>query len=82
MAMVDEQEWEMDCADVSLRFGLRLRALREERGMTQARMATQFGVDWMLVSDVEEGRREVTVLTLYVMASGFGMSLSELVDGL
>jgi transcriptional regulator with XRE-family HTH domain len=82
-APVEEQLWEPEYADeIALRFGRRLRELREQRGLTQARLATQFGVDWKLVSDVEAGCREVTVLTLHVMASGFGMSLSELVRGL
>jgi len=83
MAAADEQQGELASGRViTERFGRRVRALRVERGVSQARLATEMGVDWALVSDVEEGRRVVTVLTLHVLASGFGMSLSELMDGL
>jgi transcriptional regulator with XRE-family HTH domain len=83
LAKVEEPLWESEYGDeIVLRFGRRLRALREQRGLSQARLATQFGVDWTLVNDIEAGRREVTVLTLHVMAAGFGISLSDLVRGL
>jgi len=83
MAAVDERQGELASGRViTERFGRRVRALRVKRGVSQARLATEFGVDWALVSDVEEGRRVVTVLTLQVLATGFGMSLSELVDGI
>lgn len=64
--------------DVSRRFGLRLRQLRLERSLTQIRMATEFGIDRSFISDVERGRKSISLLTLEIMALGLNISLSEL----
>jgi transcriptional regulator with XRE-family HTH domain len=64
--------------DVSSRFGVRLRQLRRERSLTQLRMATEFGIDRTFISDVERGRKSISLPIMEVMALGFKMSLSEL----
>ena len=64
--------------DVSSRFGLRLRHLRRERNLTQLRMAVDFGIDRTFISDVERGRKSISLPMLEVLALGFQLSLSEL----
>ncbi len=64
--------------DVSSRFGVRLRELRRERNMTQLRMAVDFGIDRTFISDVERGRKSISLPMLEVLALGFRLSLSEL----
>lgn len=64
--------------DVSSRFGLRLRQLRREHNMTQLRMAVVFGIDRTYISDVERGRKSISLPMLEVLALGFQLSLSEL----
>lgn len=64
--------------DVSSRFGARLRQLRRERNMTQLRMAVDFGIDRTFISDVERGRKSISLPMLEVLALGFQLSLSEL----
>lgn len=64
--------------DVSSRFGLRLRELRRARNLTQLRMATEFGIDRTFISDVERGRKSISLPMLEVLALGFRLSLSEL----
>ena len=64
--------------DVGSRFGLRLRQLRRDRNLTQLRMATDFGIDRSFISDVERGRKSVSLPMLEVIALGFELSLSEL----
>lgn len=64
--------------DVSSRFGVRLRELRRDRNMTQLRMAVEFGIDRTFISDVERGRKSISLPMLEVMALGFNLSLSEL----
>jgi len=66
--------------DVSSRFGLRLRELRRERNMTQLRMATDFGIDRSFISDVERGRKSISLPMLEVIALGMKMSLSDLLQ--
>lgn len=64
--------------DVSARFGLRLRQLRRERTLTQTRMAAVFGIDRSFISDVERGRKSISLPTLEIIALGLNMTLSEL----
>jgi DNA-binding XRE family transcriptional regulator len=68
--------------DVSSKFGRRLRELRRERQMTQLRMAVDFGIDRSFISDVERGRKSVSLPMLEVIALGMKISLSELLRDL
>jgi DNA-binding XRE family transcriptional regulator len=64
--------------DVSSRFGTRLRSLRHARNMTQQQMSDYLGIDRTFISDVECGRKAISLPFLEVMALGFGLSLSDL----
>ncbi len=64
--------------DVSSRFGQRLRQMRRERNLTQLRMATSFGIDRSYISDVERGRKSISLPMLEVVALGLRVSLSDL----
>lgn len=72
----------MSARDVSSRFGLRLRELRRERNLTQLRMATDFGIDRSFISDVERGRKSISLPMLEVIALGMNVSLSDLLRDL
>jgi DNA-binding XRE family transcriptional regulator len=77
-----EQPSEFLPRDVSSRFGLRLRELRRERRLTQLRMAVDFGIDRSYISDVERGRKSISLPMLEVVALGLQMSLSDLLRGI
>lgn len=68
--------------DISSRFGLRLRELRRSRNMTQLRMAVDFGIDRSFISDVERGRKSISLHMLEVIALGMKVTLSDLLDGI
>ncbi len=68
--------------DVSSRFGLKLREFRRERNLTQLRMSKEFGIDRSFISDVERGRKSISLPMLEVMALGLQVSLSELMRDL
>lgn len=65
---------------LATRFGHRLRSLRREKGMTQLQVAIEFGIDRTFLSDLERGRKSVSLPFLEVFALGYGLSLSELLD--
>ena len=67
-----------DQIDVSSRFGRRLQALRRERRLTQTLMARHFGIDRSFISDVERGRKSISLPMLEVIALGLEISLSDL----
>lgn len=64
--------------DVGSRFGVRLRQMRKERSMTQLQMAIEFGIDRSYISDVERGRKSISLPMLEVIALGMKLSLSDL----
>ncbi len=50
--------------------------------MTQEQMAVRFGIDRSYISDVERGRKSMSLSMLEVVALGMKISLSELFRGL
>jgi DNA-binding XRE family transcriptional regulator len=64
--------------DVSSRFGRRLRELRLTRNLTQSEMGRRFGIDRSFISDVERGRKSISLPMLEVIALGMNISLAEL----
>jgi len=54
-----------------------LQKLRKQRGWTQVQMAEQFGLDRSYLADVEHGKRNISIVNLEVIASGFGLTLSR-----
>ena len=68
--------------DVSSRFGVRLKQLRRERNMTQVKMSVTFGIDRTFISDVERGRKSISLPMLEILALGLKISLSELLRDL
>jgi transcriptional regulator with XRE-family HTH domain len=68
--------------NITVRFGKRLRQLREQRGWTQVEMADALGIDRSYISDMERGKKNVCLPTLEVFAQGFGISISKLVSRL
>jgi hypothetical protein len=68
--------------NVTTRFGERLKKLRLSRNMTQLQLSIWFGIDRSYISDVERGRKSVSLPMLEVIALGFDMTLSELLSDL
>jgi DNA-binding XRE family transcriptional regulator len=68
--------------DISYRFGIRLRELRRSRNLTQLQMAVDFGIDRSFISDVERGRKSISLTFLEVIALGLNVNLSELLRDL
>jgi DNA-binding XRE family transcriptional regulator len=47
---------------IAVRFGMRLRRLRKNRGWTQVRTAEEFGIDRSYISDMECGKKNVCLV--------------------
>ena len=59
--------------------GRNFRKLRKARGLTQEKLAEMSGFSQQYISDLESGRRNPTVITLYELAQALGVSHVELV---
>jgi DNA-binding XRE family transcriptional regulator len=58
------------------------RLLRKRKGWTQIDMAVTLDMNRGHISDIEQGKREVGIITLQVIARGLGTTMSELLRGL
>jgi len=58
--------------------GLNFARLRKEKGFTQERFAETSGFTQQYVSDLERGRRNPTVVTLFHLASALGVTPADL----
>ena len=59
--------------------GAAIRALRRRKGISQEKLALDAGIGRRYLSDVENGRRNVSLETIEKLAGFFGMEASELV---
>lgn len=82
LSMLEARRSLAPSTSIAMRFGHRLRSLRVQHGMTQASMALRLGIDRSYISDVECGRKTMTLSYLETVAQGFNISLAELVAGL
>ena len=62
--------------------GGRIRDLRLAKAWTQTDLAVHLDLNRGHISDIEQGKREAGLITLQIIASGLGTSMSELLKGL
>ena len=62
--------------------GKRIRLLRKRKGWTQTDMAVYLDMNRGHITDIEQGKREVGIITLQVIASGLGTTMARLLRGL
>jgi len=67
--------------ELNERVGLRLRQLREERGLSLSALARQSGTGKATLSELEAGRRNPTLETLYALTTALGVPLSAVLTG-
>lgn len=72
----------MSNENITIRFGRRLKELRKKKGWTQVQMADALGIDRSYISDMENGKLNVCLPTLEVLAQGFGISMARLLSRL
>ena len=68
----------MNVAEDSVQLGAALRAVREERGLSLREVARRVGVSPSFVSQVETGKANPSVGTLYALVGVLGTSLDDL----
>ena len=60
------------------KFGLAVATLRKERGYSQERFAFEANIARKYMSDIENGKRNVSLDVIKRIADKFGISVSEL----
>jgi transcriptional regulator with XRE-family HTH domain len=69
-------------ADILKTLGSRIRRLRLDRGWRQIDLAHHTGISENYVSDIENGKKEICLLTLKDVSVALDTSLSNLLSGL
>ena len=64
--------------DIQKRFGERVRALRQQKGISQERLAELANLHRTYISSVELGERNVSLKNIQALADALGVSLQEL----
>ena len=72
----------MESAEVLKNLGLRIRALRKERGLTQIELAFRCKMEPSNLNRIEAGRTNPTVRSLTLVANGLGVKLAFLFEGI
>ena len=68
--------------DVLKKTGLRIKTLRMERHLTQERLSNDIGMAQSYLAEVENGKRNVSLVNITRIAKGLGVQLSELFEGI
>lgn len=63
-------------------FGQRIQLLRKQYGLSQEKFALLIDMDRTYYASVESGKRNISIVNIKKIADGFGISMSELFDGL
>lgn len=64
--------------DIQKRFGERVRALRQEQGLSQEKLAEHANLHRTYISSIELGERNVSLRNIQALAEALGVSLEEL----
>jgi transcriptional regulator with XRE-family HTH domain len=64
--------------DIRVLFGLRLRQLRKEAGISQEEMMLETGIHRTYISEVERGLRNISIINIDKIASSLKSDIREL----
>lgn len=67
-------------ADIRIRFGRRVRALRQERGFSQEAFADAADLDRTYIGGIERGTRNVSLVNIERIAKALRVPLTELFE--
>lgn len=66
--------------DIKEKFGIRLRTLRKEKGLSQEELADRSGLNRPYISGIEQGKRNVSLEVMEKLAGAMGVEIGSLVN--
>lgn len=67
---------------ITQQFAIILKRLREENNMTQHELVNSSGLSLRMISDMERGIRQPTLITLFKLSKGLNISILALIERL
>ena len=68
--------------DIRILFGLRVRKLRQARGLSQETFADESNIDRSYVGGVERGERNISLINIKKIAESLDVSIDRIFKGL
>lgn len=66
--------------DIKEKFGIRLRTLRKEKGLSQEELALKSGLNRPYISAIEKGNRNVSLEVMEKLAGAMDIEIRGLID--
>ena len=63
---------------VTVELGVRIKELRNKKGISQEKFALDIGMDRTYLASVEAGKRNISIINIKKIADGLGIKLREL----
>ena len=63
--------------EIQRKFGVKLRALRLERSLTQEKLAHLADIDWTYVPGIEKGERNVSLAIIEKLAKALNIEIKD-----
>ena len=63
-------------------FGIRIKTLRQERGLSQEKLAERADLHRTYINLVESGKRNISLKNIYRLSKALGVSVNELFENL
>lgn len=67
-------------SEILIRLGENVKRLREKKGFSLRQLAAECNVDHSVISKIEKGDRNITVTTLFELASGLEVPAKKLLE--
>jgi transcriptional regulator with XRE-family HTH domain len=65
-------------ADIQKKFGLKIKELRQQRSLSQERLALKSGLHRTYISDIERGSRNVSLKNIEKISKALGVPMANL----
>ena len=66
--------------DIRKKIGLRIKSLREEKGLSQKDLAYSSDLDRTYIASVENGKRNISIINIEKIANGLNTSVKAFFD--
>lgn len=61
-----------------MKFGQNIKQIRKQRNLTQKQLADQIEISRSYLSDIENGRKNLSIKTVKKLANSLGLSVTDL----
>jgi len=65
-------------SNIVIKFGKKVKSFREEKGISQEELAFETGLHRTYISDVERGKRSISLKNIEKLANSLGVEIYEL----